>query len=83
MDMKLYKVLKAPHITEQSSQLNQDLKQIVFLKRDNKSSAWASWFCFLNRHLSSLPRIEYQNQDSKTQRPFCNQIFYKLQIYFF
>ena len=30
MDMKLYKVLKAPHITEQSSQLNQDLKQIVF-----------------------------------------------------
>ena len=30
MDMKLYKVLKAPHITEQSSQLSQDLKQIVF-----------------------------------------------------
>ena len=30
MDMKLYKVLKSPHITEQSSQLNQDLKQIVF-----------------------------------------------------
>ena len=30
MDMKLYKVLKTPHITEQSSQLNQDLKQIVF-----------------------------------------------------
>jgi large subunit ribosomal protein L23 len=30
MDMKLYKVIKAPHITEQSSQLSQDLKQIVF-----------------------------------------------------
>ena len=30
MYMKLYKVLKAPHITEQSSQLSQDLKQIVF-----------------------------------------------------
>ena len=30
MDMKLYKVLKAPLITEQSSQLSQDLKQIVF-----------------------------------------------------
>ena len=30
MTMNIYKVIKGPHITEQSSILNQELKQIVF-----------------------------------------------------
>ena len=30
MTMNIYKVIKGPHITEQSSLLNQELKQIVF-----------------------------------------------------